>query len=87
MDELSAGWRLGCEAVSHGAVTLDIEQWSPVILSDSTAIAFEPRDTLAMLVKRADERLYDAKAAGRNRVVAETRRGPWAANAGAAPDD
>lgn len=43
-EELAAGWRLGCQAASPGPVTLDVEQWSPVILSDSTPIAVEPRE-------------------------------------------
>lgn len=42
-EELAAGWRLGCEAASPGEVTLDIEQWSPVILSDNTRMPVEAR--------------------------------------------
>lgn len=42
--ELAAGWRLGCEAASSGPVTLDVEQWAPVILSDTARMTVEPRE-------------------------------------------
>jgi uncharacterized 2Fe-2S/4Fe-4S cluster protein (DUF4445 family) len=42
-EELAAGWRLGCEAASPGEVTLDVEQWSPVILSDNAPMPVESR--------------------------------------------
>jgi uncharacterized 2Fe-2S/4Fe-4S cluster protein (DUF4445 family) len=42
-EELAHGWRLGCEAISTVEVTLDIEQWSAVILSDSAPMPVEPR--------------------------------------------
>ena len=41
--ELEAGWRLGCEALSSGAVTLDIGQWSPAVLDDVAPVPIEPR--------------------------------------------
>lgn len=43
-EEIAGGWRLGCEAAAESAVTLDIEQWRPVILADSSPIAVEPRE-------------------------------------------
>lgn len=43
-EEVSAGWRLGCDAAAEGAVTLDVEQWSPVILADNAPMAVEPRE-------------------------------------------
>ncbi len=49
-DELAAGWRLGCEAASSGAVTLDVEQWAPVILSDTTPMTVEPRDGFGAVI-------------------------------------
>ncbi|MFN7932114.1 MAG: ASKHA domain-containing protein [Bryobacteraceae bacterium] len=43
-DELSAGWRLACQADAGVPVTLDIEQWSARILTDDTRVAFEPAE-------------------------------------------
>ncbi len=48
--ELAQGWRLGCEAMSAGEVTLDIEQWSAVILSDSAPMPVEPRAGLGAAI-------------------------------------
>jgi diguanylate cyclase (GGDEF)-like protein len=49
--------RLPCPGVGHVTVSAGV----------ATLVAGEP---VAELVKRADERLYAAKAAGRNRVLA-----------------
>jgi uncharacterized 2Fe-2S/4Fe-4S cluster protein (DUF4445 family) len=42
--ELAAGWRLGCQVESAGAVTVEVEQWSGAILEDREAVPIEPAD-------------------------------------------
>ena len=40
--ELRDGWRLGCQAGAVGPVLVEVEQWSVRILTDETALPFEP---------------------------------------------
>ena len=41
--ELAGGWRLACRTEARGVVELEVAQWSQQILSDETAVPFEPR--------------------------------------------
>ncbi len=49
-DELADGWRLGCVAEAQGEVTLEVGQWETPILTDETAIAFEPASGFGAVV-------------------------------------
>lgn len=49
-DELSAGWRLACEASASDAVTIEVAQWTPRILTDESALDVEPRPGLGIAV-------------------------------------
>jgi uncharacterized 2Fe-2S/4Fe-4S cluster protein (DUF4445 family) len=49
-DEISAGWRLACEAEAHGAVTVEVAQWTPRILTDEAEVEVEPREGLGIAV-------------------------------------
>ena len=59
------------EAVQHTAIPWNDELIS-VSVSTGVACAAAPGETLQSLLSRADEALYQAKAEGRNRVVAST---------------
>lgn len=48
--ELQAGWRLACRAVARGPVELEVAQWSQQILTDETAVPFEPRPGIGAVV-------------------------------------
>ncbi len=50
VDEIDAGWRLGCLAESLSAVTLEIAQWSIAVLEDHAEVPFEPADGLGAVV-------------------------------------
>lgn len=49
-EELAAGWRLACQAESSGEVVLEVDQWSPRILTDDSSVPFEPRTGLGAVV-------------------------------------
>lgn len=49
-EELAVGWRLGCLAQAFGGVTLEIGQWETPILTDNTAVAFEPAEGYGAVV-------------------------------------
>ena len=49
-EEIDAGWRLGCLADSHSAVTLEIAQWSIAVLEDHAELPFEPAEGLGAVV-------------------------------------
>ena len=49
-DEVRAGWRLGCRARASGPVTLEIGQWQVSVLSDESALPWEPVDGLGAAV-------------------------------------
>lgn len=56
--EIRAGWRLGCLAEAHGAVTLEVAQWHATaeagaganILTDTAVVPVEPREGLGVVV-------------------------------------
>jgi uncharacterized 2Fe-2S/4Fe-4S cluster protein (DUF4445 family) len=48
--ELADGWRLACRAEGHGLAELEVAQWSPAILSDESAVPFEPRRGVGAVV-------------------------------------
>ncbi len=48
--ELADGWRLACRTEARGAVELEVAQWSQQILSDETAVPFEPRRGVGAVV-------------------------------------
>lgn len=74
-EELEAGWRLGCQAGSEGALELEVEQWETAVLTDETSLTAEPRDgfgvcidlgtttLVAQLVSLADGQVLDVKTA------------------------
>ncbi|MCK6553823.1 ASKHA domain-containing protein [Candidatus Binatia bacterium] len=41
--EIADGWRLACRGVAGGPIELEVAQWSREILTDETAVPFEPR--------------------------------------------
>ncbi len=43
-DEIAAGWRLACKHDIEGDLTLEVQQWESVILTDNTRFDFVPRD-------------------------------------------
>jgi uncharacterized 2Fe-2S/4Fe-4S cluster protein (DUF4445 family) len=49
-NDLADGWRLACQAEASAAVVLEIEQWSPRILTDDSRVSVEPREGLGMVV-------------------------------------
>nr|MCU0245878.1 2Fe-2S iron-sulfur cluster-binding protein [Bryobacter sp.] len=49
-EELAAGWRLGCEAEAAGPLTVAVEQWAPVILTDEAHVTHVPQPGLAVAV-------------------------------------
>ena len=49
-EEIDAGWRLGCLADSHSAVTLEIAQWSIAVLEDHAELPFEPAEGFGTVV-------------------------------------
>ena len=62
-------------AVAEDLFTLpDDGKMLPVTISIGVAVTGHGNDGLEDLLKRADDALYDAKNAGRNRVVAQTAR-------------
>lgn len=85
---------LGLEAAAAAAermradvAALDVERWCPgrgvsISIGVTTLAA---GDTLSSLLRRADEALYAAKAAGRNRVIAQAAPVHTAASSPAAP--
>jgi len=48
--EIEAGWRLACEAASAAAVTIEVAQWTPRILTDDAAVEADPRPGLGIAV-------------------------------------
>lgn len=48
--ELAAGWRLACHAETAGALTLEIEQWTSVILGDEAEVPVEPRPGYGLVI-------------------------------------
>lgn len=48
--ELDSGWRLACEAASNAAVTIEVAQWTPRILTDDAALEADPRPGLGIAV-------------------------------------
>jgi uncharacterized 2Fe-2S/4Fe-4S cluster protein (DUF4445 family) len=48
--ELSAGWRLACQARANGPVLLAVEQWEMPVLSDDASIEFEAVHGLGIAV-------------------------------------
>ena len=48
--ELEAGWRLGCRASAAGCVVLEVAQWQASILTDESALDFEPGEGLSAVV-------------------------------------
>ena len=65
----AAGVRL-CKAIAGSPFKVsDLADGLPVTVSIGVATAMAGSETLEQLVKRADEALYEAKNAGRNRVV------------------
>ena len=42
-DELRDGWRLGCCASASGRVVVEVDQWSPRVLTDESRVPIEPR--------------------------------------------
>ena len=42
--ELAAGWRLAFQSQASSPVELEIEQWSPRILTDASSVPVEPRE-------------------------------------------
>ena len=76
----AAGVRL-CEAIADSPFKVsDLADGLPVTISIGVATAMAGSETLEQLLKRADEALYEAKNAGRNRVVV-------APEDGATPED
>lgn len=60
------------EAINRVSINWEDENIS-VTISTGLATAEDPQETLENLMRRADEALYQAKAEGRNRVVAANR--------------
>lgn len=48
--EIAGGWRLACRAEAPAEVVLEIEQWSPRVLTDESRVAVEPRDGLGVAI-------------------------------------
>ena len=48
--ELAEGWRLACLAQAAGPVTLEVEQWSPHILTDDARLAAESRHGMGVAI-------------------------------------
>jgi uncharacterized 2Fe-2S/4Fe-4S cluster protein (DUF4445 family) len=48
--ELDAGWRLACQLVPAGDLTLELRQWDAAILSHDAAFTFVPRPGLGVAV-------------------------------------
>lgn len=42
-DEIAAGWRLACLAEAQGSVSVEVDQWTPHILTDDQTVALEAR--------------------------------------------
>jgi len=42
-DEIRDGWRLSCCASAAGCVVVEVEQWSPRVLTDDAHVPIEPR--------------------------------------------
>jgi len=49
-DELAGGWRLACFAEASGPVTIDVEQWDTLVLSDEAELVVEPREGYGIAV-------------------------------------
>ena len=48
--ELARGWRLACQARVEGPLTLEIAQWEASILTDETALPFEPAQGIGIAI-------------------------------------
>lgn len=48
--EIADGWRLACRARAESALSIELAQWEPSILSDNSAFVFTPRDGLGIAV-------------------------------------
>lgn len=48
--ELTAGWRLACQARVQGDLTLELAQWETHILADEAGLAIRPREGLGVAV-------------------------------------
>jgi diguanylate cyclase (GGDEF)-like protein len=63
------------ERLREGIATIDTSRWfndRALTMSLGVTVSTPGTDTLSTMLKRADEGLYEAKHAGRNRVVART---------------
>lgn len=49
-DEITTGWRLACEASADAAVTIEVAQWTPRILTDESALEADSRPGLGIAV-------------------------------------
>ena len=49
-DELAGGWRLACGASATGPVVIEVDQWSPRVLTDEAAVPIEPRKGLGAAI-------------------------------------
>ena len=48
--EIRDGWRLACCASAMGRVVVDVEQWSPRVLTDEAQVPIEPRPGLGAVI-------------------------------------
>jgi uncharacterized 2Fe-2S/4Fe-4S cluster protein (DUF4445 family) len=73
--DIAAGWRLGCRAVAHGYLVLEMGRWSSPILADDTVVQVEPKPgygiaidlgtttLVAQVVDRKDGRVLGVRSA------------------------
>ncbi len=48
--EIAAGWRLACCAAASERVVVEVEQWSPLVLTDEASVPIESRSGLGAVI-------------------------------------
>ncbi|MFO1498563.1 MAG: ASKHA domain-containing protein [Verrucomicrobiota bacterium] len=71
--ELAQGWRLACRTTVTAAVTIELAQWEPEILSDYSSFSFEPRDGFGIALDVGTTTLVAQLLDGRSGNVAAVR--------------
>lgn len=49
-EQLAAGWRLACDAEAQGPVTVEVDQWTPHVLTDESHVPVEESEGLGAVI-------------------------------------